>query len=325
LNIIIRKLPQYESSRRLLKWKNGATAQVFSAEEPERLRGPQFMAAWADEFCVWPKPEAVLANLRLAMRMGNDPRLVVTTTPRPIAALRRLKAEVSCVTTQAATAVNAANLAETFLSGLELLYGGTRLAEQELGGVLVEGDGALWKAEDIARARGAAPAEFNRVVVGVDPPASVDGVCGIVVAGRAGTHGYVLEDVSGAGLSPFAWASRVADAARRWGARAIVAEANQGGDMVRSNLASADVKCPIRLVHASKGKRTRAEPVAALYEQRKVTHCGAFALLEEEMMAVGGSEEGGGEGRVDRADALVWALTALMLEPQPVRPSIEVL
>ena len=309
-NLPGREPPRYETARRRLRWKNGALAFAFSAEEPERLRGPQFEAAWADEFCIWPKPAQTLANLRLALRRGAHPQLVITTTPKPIAAMRALRAEPGCVITQAATSVNAAHLAPTFLSGLDLLYGGTRLAAQELEGLLVDGDGALFRAEDLARARGCAPAQFDTVVVGVDPPAGAGGAaCGIVAAGRLGERFFVLEDATVAGLSPLGWAARVCETARRHGAGSIVAEANQGGEMVRATLALAGAPCAIRLAHARHGKRARAEPVSAIYEQGRVVHCGAFAALEEELMALGVSEH---EGLLDRADALVWALTALM-------------
>lgn len=199
--------------------------------------------------------------------------------------------------TQAATAVNAAHLAPSFLDGLAALYGGTRLAEQELEGRLLEGDGALWRAADLARARGVAPARCERVVVGVDPPAGAGGAaCGIVVAGRVGRQAFVLADRSALGLSPLGWATCVADAAREFGASEIVAEANQGGDMVRATLAQAGAPCAVRLVHASRGKRARAEPIAALYEQGRVTLAGAFVQLEEEMLALGGERDGGAVG-----------------------------
>jgi phage terminase large subunit-like protein len=310
-NLPGRARPWYERSRRRLIWPNGSVAYAFSAEEPERLRGPQFEAAWADEFCIWPRPSETLAILRMGLRLGSAPQLVVTTTPKPIPALRALRAEASCVMTQAATVVNAAHLAPSFLEGLATLYGGTRLAAQELDGVLLEGDGALWSLADVERARGgAAPGRCERVVVGVDPPAGVGGsACGIVVAARAGDRAYVLADRSALGLSPLGWALRVAEAAREFGAAEIVAEANQGGDMVRAVLAQAASPCAVRLVHASRGKRARAEPIAALYEQGRVVHCGAFAALEEELLALGVVES---EGLLDRADALVWALTALM-------------
>ncbi|MDP3493605.1 MAG: terminase family protein [Hyphomonadaceae bacterium] len=308
-----REHPKYESSRRKLKWNNGAIAYGFSAEQPERLRGPQFMAAWADEFCAWRYAEDVLSNLRLGLRLGNDPRLVVTTTPKPIMALRKLREEVSCVMTQAATSANAANLAPRFIEGVEALYGGTRLAEQELGGVLLDGEGSLWKQEEIAQARSERPKRLDRVVVAIDPPAGMDGsACGIVVAGRLGRHGYVLADRSAMGLRPLAWAKRAVEAAEEFGASRIVAEANQGGEMVRDTLQTAGVKCRVDLVHASRSKRARAEPVSALYQLGKVHHCGVFRELEEELMAMGvGDKETG----LDRADALVWAICALKLTP----------
>jgi phage terminase large subunit-like protein len=310
-NLPGRSRPAYERSRRRVLWENGSVAYAFSAEEPERLRGPQFEAAWADEFCIWPRPSETLAILRMGLRLGVSPQLVVTTTPKPIPALRTLRAEPSCVVTQAATSVNAAHLAPTFLADLHTLYGGTRLAAQELEGLLLDGDGALWKVADLERARGGArPAKLDRIAVAVDPPAGHQGsACGIVVAGRLGSRAYVLTDRSALGLSPLGWATRVADAAREFGASEIVAEANQGGDMVRATLAQAGAPCAVRLVHASRGKRARAEPIAALYEQGRVTHCEAFVALEEELLALGVSES---EGLLDRADALVWALTALM-------------
>jgi len=307
-NLPGRERPAYERSRRRLIWPNGSVAYAFSAEEPERLRGPQFEAAWADEFCIWPRPSETLAILRMGLRRGVAPQLVVTTTPKPIPALRALRAEPSCVVTQAATSVNAGNLAPSFLDGLSALYGGTRLAAQELDGVMLEGDGALWKLADLERTRGDAAPKCERVVVGVDPPAGAGG-CGIVVAGRVGDRFYVLADRSALGLSPLGWASVVSEAAREFGAAEIVAEANQGGDMVRATLAQAGAPCAVRLVHASHGKRVRAEPIALLYEQGRVTHCGAFVALEEELLALGVAES---EGLLDRADALVWALTALM-------------
>ncbi len=319
-NLPGRERPWYERSRRRLLWHNGSVAYAFSAEEPERLRGPQFEAAWADEFCIWPKPTETLAILRMGLRRGENPQLAVTTTPKPIPALRKLRAEASCVLTQAATASNATHLAPSFLDGLAALYGGTRLAAQELEGLLLDGDGALWRAEDVQATRGARPDAFDCVVVAVDPPAGHAGsACGIVVAARKGTRGYVLADRSALGLSPLGWASRAVEAAAEFAAAEIVAEANQGGDMVRATLASAGAPCAVRLVHASRGKRARAEPIAALYEQGRVSHCGAFPALEEELMALGASEN---EGLLDRADALVWALTALMLEPAREGPRI---
>ena len=223
--------------------------------------------------------------------------------------------------TQAATKMNAAHLSPSFLDGLQALYGGTRLAAQELDGLLGRGRWGVVAACAISSARaGSRPAALERVVVGVDPPAGAGGAaCGIVVAGRSGERAYVLADRSALGLSPLGWASRVCEAAREFGAREIVAEANQGGDMVRATLAQAGAPCAVRLVHASRGKRARAEPIAALYEQGRVTHCDVFAALEEELLALGAAET---EGLLDRADACVWALTALMSEPAREGPRI---
>ncbi len=304
--------PDYQSSRRRLVWPNGAVAHAFSAEDADSLRGPQFHAAWADEFCAWRRPAQVLAMLRLGLRLGGRPQLAVTTTPKPLAALRALMAEPSCVTARAATSLNAANLAPAFTAELEALYGGTRLAAQELDGLVTEADeGALWRAADLALARGGAPPAFEAVVVAVDPPATSTGdACGIVAVGREGRRAFVLADRSAAGLSPLGWAARVAETVREVGAHRVVAEVNQGGDMVRSVLAAAGCPAPIRSVHASRSKRARAAPVAALYEQGRVVHTAAFPALEEEMMAFGVADGGASP---DRVDALVWAVTDLML------------
>ena len=311
--------PRWEAGRRRLLWKNGSAAYAFSAEDPDSLRGPQFHGAWADEFCAWREPETVLSNLRFGLRLGADPKLAVTTTPRPIPALRRLMAEAGTVTDRAGTAANAANLAPGFLAHLTALYGGTRLEAQELEGLVVEGEGALFRIEDLKRARGARPAELDRVVVAVDPPATAHGdACGIVVLGRKERQAFVLADRTVRGMSPRGWAGAVAEAVTDFGAREIVAESNQGGEMVRSVLAQADCAAPVKLVHASRSKAARAEPVALLYEQGRVVHCGDFPALEEEMLALGC---GGGKSP-DRADALVWGITRLMLEGGGQGPSV---
>ncbi len=303
--------PRWEASRKRLVWASGAVAYAFSAEDPDALRGPQFHAAWADEFCAWPQPAQTLAMLRFGLRLGQDPRLVLTTTPRPIRALKTLIAEPGVVMTRAPTAANAQHLAPAFLSTLQSLYGGARLAAQELDGLIVEDEGGLFRAEDLARCRGAVPPRLERVVVAVDPPATATGdACGLVVAGRLEGRVYVLADRSAKGLSPHGWAQRAVAAAREFGAHALVAEANQGGDMVRAVLAQADPPCAIKLVRASLGKRARAEPVAALYEQGRVIHGAAFPALEEELMGLGSADL---THSPDRADALVWAVSDLLL------------
>lgn len=306
--------PRWEGGRKRLVWPSGSVAYAFSAEDPDSLRGPQFHHAWADEFCAWRKPEAVLDNLRMGLRLGDDPRLVVTTTPRPLPALRRLLAQEGTLLERAHTSANQTNLSPRFLAHLKALYAGTRLEAQEIEGLIVESEGALFRAEDLARARGARPATLERIVVAVDPPVTAGGdACGIVVVGRRDKVAYVLADKSVRGMSPQGWAEKVVAAVREFGADAVVAESNQGGEMVRTVLAHADCPVPIRLVHASRGKVARAEPVAALYEQGRVVHCGAFPALEEELMALGATDGGPSP---DRADALVWAVTHLMPTPK---------
>ncbi len=316
--------PVYEPSRRRLVFPNGAHAHAFSAEDPDSLRGPQFGAAWADEFCAWSRPDETLAMLRLGLRLGDDPRLAVTTTPRPLAALRVLREEAGCVVTHAPTRDNAAHLAPGFLKGLTALYGGTRREAQELEGLMIEPEGGLFRAADLARARidaKNAPARFDRVVVAIDPTTTPGGdACGIVVAARSGDRAFVLADRSKAGLTPDAWARRAIMAADEFGADDIVAEVNQGGDMVGCTLRTARPDVRLREVRATTGKRIRAEPVAALYEQGRVLHLGLFRELEEELMVLGGLDER--RSSLDRADALVWAITDLMLTPRRQGPSI---
>ena len=315
--------PRWEASRRRLAWPNGAVGMVFSAEDPESLRGPQFGAAWADEWCAWRRPEATLALLRMGLRLGARPRLVLTTTPKPTAALRRLLKEPGLARTDLPTAANAGNLAPAFLEGLEELYGGTRLAAQELEGKVVEGDGALFTLEMMRAARSPSPPPpaFDRVVVAVDPPCSAQGdACGIVVVGRARGTAWALADRTVRGRSPQGWAGVVARAAEEFGAARVAAEANQGGEMVEAVLKAAGVACPVRRVHARTGKRARAEPVAALYEQGRVKHAAGLEALEEELMGLG--VEGGGSP--DRADALVWAVTDLLIDGAGMGPRVRV-
>jgi phage terminase large subunit-like protein len=314
--------PRWEASRRRLAWPNGAVGMVFSAEDPESLRGPQFGSAWGDEWCAWRRPEATLALLRMGLRLGARPQLVLTTTPKPTAALRRLLKEPGLVRSDLPTRVNAAHLAPAFLDGLEALYGGTRLAAQELEGRVVEGDGALFTLEMMRAARETAPATaFERVVLAVDPPCSEGGdACGIVVVGRVGGVAWVLADRTVRVRSPQGWAGAVARAADAFGAARVTAEANQGGEMVEAVLKTAGVACPVRRVHARLGKRARAEPVAALYEQGRVRHCPGLEALEEELMGLG--LEGGGSP--DRADALVWAVTDLLVEGGGLGPRVRV-
>ena len=312
--------PVWTPSRRRLEWKNGAVAQTFSAEDPDSLRGPQFSAAWCDEIAKWRHAEATFDMLQFGLRLGVRPRQVITTTPRPIALLKRLIADPATAVTRAATQDNAFHLAPAFLDTVVSRYAGTRLGRQELAGEIVEErTDALWSrtAIEAARLREAPP--LMRIVVAVDPPASSrEGAdaCGIVAAGvtEAG-DAYVLADESGGGLTPAAWASRAVRLWRRLEADAIVAEVNMGGEMVRAVIAECDPAVPVIAVRATRGKRLRAEPVAALYEQGRVRHAGCFPALEDEMCDFG--LDGLSSGRSpDRLDALVWALTALCLGPK---------
>ena len=321
--------PTYEVSRRRLRYPSGAVAFAFSAEDPDSLRGPQFHNAWADEFCAWPQAATVLAQLRLGLRLGPHPQLVITTTPKPARALRLLMAEPDLALTRAPTRDNAQNLSPAFLHGLQRLYGGTRLAAQELDGIVVEADGqALWRAADFPPLRQAPPDRLDRVVLAVDPTASADGdACGLVVAGRRGEVAHVLADATVRGLSPLGWAKRAAETAKAFHVDLVVAEANQGGEMVGTLLRLADCPAPVKLVRATVSKRLRAEPVAALYEQGRVRHAPGLGALEEELLALGAADSDGaplkdrsattGTASPDRADALVWALTELLLEHGP--------
>lgn len=305
--------PVYETSRRRLVWPNGATAHAFSAEDADSLRGPQFHAAWCDEFCAWRKPGEVLAMLRLGLRLGDDPRVVVTTTPRPIAALKTLMAEPGTVTTRAATAANRANLSANFLQGLKSLYGGTRLERQELEGLILSDDGMLWTEAMLAGCYGPAPARFDKVVVGLDPPATDGGdACGIVVVGRFEGRAYVLADRTVRGLRPQAWAKRTAEVVAEFEADWVIAEVNQGGQMVEDLLRIARCGARVKPVFASRSKVARAAPVAALYDQDRVVHCAPMRALENELLTLGGE----GERSPDRADALVWAVSHLLLGTQ---------
>ncbi len=299
----------FEPSNRRLLWANGAIADVVSAEEPDAVRGHQFDAVWADEFCKWSDPQGALDMVLMALRLGSDPRMLVTTTPRNIKPLKDLLALPDVVLTKSSTTANAANLAPTFLTGLELRFQGTRLGRQELDAELIEdNDAALWKREWIEKTRLRIAPPLVRVVVAVDPPASVAGdECGIVVAGLGEDgEGYVLADASVGGLSAAAWAAKVAAAFEAYSCDCVVAEANQGGDMLRQVLVDALPNAAVKLVHATRDKRTRAMPAAALYEQGRVHHVGAFAELEDQMV----SYDGAGKSP-DRMDALVWALAYL--------------
>ena len=317
--------PEWLPSRRRLEWPNGAVAMVFSAEDPEQLRGPQFDAAWCDELAKWKQPDETFDMLQFGLRLGARPRQLATTTPKPIPLIKRLVADPRTAVTRASTHANAAHLAPAFIAEILARYAGTRLGRQEIDGEIIEDrPDALWTraAIEACRVDAAAPEALNlrRIVVGVDPPGKAhtnlanknSDACGIVAAGiNEGGIVYVLEDASAAGLQPSGWASRAVALYRRLSADAVVAEVNMGGDMVVEVLRHVDATVPVKKVHASRGKWLRAEPVAAMYAQGKVKHVGAaFAALEDEMCDFGLSGLSGGRSP-DRLDALVWAITEL--------------
>ena len=312
-----RARPEFEASRRRLVWPNGSIAQIFSSEDPESLRGPQFHFAWCDELGKWKHAQETWDMLQFGLRLGDDPRVLVTTTPRPVPLLRALAGDPKTAVRRIRTDDNAGNLSPGFLVAMAERYGGTRLGRQELDGELIaDREDALWNRARLEALRQRNPGPLSRIVVAVDPPAtaSAASVCGIVVAGldEAG-RAVVLADCSVTGASPAGWASAVVRAFRRFDADRVVAEVNQGGDMVSAMLRSIDVNLPVTCVRATRGKFLRAEPVAALYEQGRVVHAAAFAELEDQMCDFG--PDGLSSGRSpDRLDALVWALTALVLE-----------
>jgi phage terminase large subunit-like protein len=301
----------YEPANARVLWPGGAVAHLLSAEEPDSFRGHQFDGLWGDEFCKWRAPQAALDMALMALRLGQDPRALLTSTPRNIPALRALLASPGVAVTKSATAANAANLATGFLASMQARYGGTRLGRQELEAELIaDNDAALWRRSWIEATRVRTAPALVQIVVAVDPPAGLAGdECGIIVAGRGEDGaGYVLEDCSGGALTPNQWAARVMDAFARHEADAVIAEANQGGEMVKAVLRQGDGAAPIKLVHATRGKAVRATPCAALYEAGRVHHVGAFAVLEDQMCNYDGAS---GAKSPDRMDALVWALTEL--------------
>lgn len=307
----------FVKSRRRLDFSNGATGFLYSAHAPEGLRGPEHHFAWADELGKWPeRGEAAWDNLMMGLRLGTQPRAVVTTTPRPVPLVRRIRAAKGTAETHGGTGENL-HLAQAVRDWLDETYSGTRLGRQELAGELLEdAEGTLWPRALIEAARAAAPAPeaLARVVVGVDPPASREGdACGIVVCGLARDGiAYVLADASVSGLSPDGWARAVAAAAAAWSADRVIAEKNMGGDMVEAVLRQVEPELPITLVSASRGKIARAEPIAARFENGRARLAGRFPALEDELAGL--TIAGGYEGPTaspDRADAMVWAMTAL--------------
>ena len=328
--------PEWIAGRRMLVWPNGAEARIYSAHDPESLRGPQFDAVWADELAKWKRAEEAWDMLQFGLRLGDHPRACVTTTPRNVGVLRDLLARASSVSSHAPTEANRAYLADSFLEEVQARYAGTRLGRQELDGVLLaEAEGALWTSVALQGAQVDALPEMDRIVVAVDPPVTGhkgSDACGIVVVGAV-THGppqdwraYVIEDATVSAVSPADWAKAAVAAMQRHGASRLVAEVNQGGDLVESVVRQIDPMVSYRGVRASRGKVARAEPVAALYEQGRVFHARGLDALEDQMclMSARGFD---GSGSPDRVDALVWALQEVMIDPAAHwrRPRLRVL
>jgi len=312
---------RWEPSLHKLTFNGGAQAFLFSGANPEGLRGPEHDFAWCDELAKWARPGLAWDNLQLGLRRGTHPQVLVTTTPRAGPVLKRIIGGHATIVTGGPSRANI-HLPDAFLRSMEDAYAGTRLGRQELEGELLEEvEGSLWPQALIERCRVAAQTgaagNFARVVIGVDPPASAAGTCGIVVCARdSGGAGLVLDDASVAGLSPEGWARAVVAAADRWQVDRIVVEGNQGGNMVESVLRAARATLPITRVHAKAGKAARAEPVAALFESGRAWFAGRFPELEAQLggLIAGGGYAGPGTSP-DRADAMVWALWALLLVP----------
>lgn len=319
--------PIFEPSKRQLTWPNGAIAQLFSAEDPESLRGPQFDLAWCDELAKWKRAEHCWDMLQFALRLGTSPKQVVTTTPRQVPIIQNLLQDPRTRTSRAKTEDNAAHLAPNFLNSIVSKYKDTRLGRQELNGeILYDRPDALWQREPIEAHRSQDIPVLERIVVAVDPPVTSGArsdACGIIVAGLGlctGTQhkndqqqvAFVLADYTVQQAKPTEWAKAVARAYHMYEADRIVVEVNQGGELVENVIRQIECGLPIKHVRASRGKWLRAEPVAALYEQGRVRHVGVLKQLEDQMCDF--SRNGLSSGRSpDRLDALVWAITDLLL------------
>jgi len=308
--------PRFEPSLRRLVWSNGTIAEMFSAEQPDSLRGPQFDAAWCDELAKWRYPQETWDMLQFGLRLGDSPQVVVTTTPRPMPLLQRLMSDADTLLARTPTVDNRCFLAPQFLRDIEARYGGTRLGRQELEAEIIDDDpDALFSRELIEANRARSAPDLVRLVVAIDPPASGRAganACGIVCAGLGGDgKAYVLDDATMQRASPAAWAKRAIALYHSRQADRLIAEVNQGGDMVEAVIREIDPAVSFKAVHASRGKRLRAEPVAALYEQNRVVHVGVFPELEDELVSF--DQKAVRPASPDRADALVWALSELML------------
>lgn len=311
----------WSPTNRCLTWPNGSRAWTYNATEPDQLRGPQHHFAWIDELAKFRYAQELWDQVLFGLRLGDQPRVLVTTTPQPKKIIKDIAASPTTHVTRGATKDNVMNLAASAVQQMYDRYEGTRLGRQELEGeILGDIPGALWRREDIDNTRvGEAPEDLERVLVAVDPAASSEEGSdenGIVVVGLARdedgyARGYVLEDGSLRG-TPEDWARKAVSLYRKWSADKIVAEKNQGGEMVLSVLKTADRSVPVKLVHASRGKVVRAEPISALYEQGRIHHVGRHDKLEDQMCEFSiDNVRNSATGSPDRVDALVWGLTEI--------------
>ena len=316
-----REMPKWNSTQRKLEWSNGVIGQVFSSRDPEGLRGSQFGAVWCDELCKWNNLTLTWDMLEFCLRLGNNPRRLITTTPKPSIFIRKLLKKRGTIIERSSSRENIANLAPGFIDHVEEIYGGTRLGRQELEGELLEdSQDGIWNRAQLEQARAEPVLPMQRIVVAVDPPAtskSNSAACGIIVAGHDGDgRCFICADKTIAKATPLAWANKVVAAYHEFSADVIVAEINQGGEMVETILRSIEPQIPVRNVHAQRSKWTRAEPVAMLYEKGKIFHAHAFPFLEDQMCAF--RCDGMADGvSPDRVDALVWAITELELKRHP--------
>ena len=312
------EMPKWKSSQRVLEWPNGVVGQVFSSHDPDGLRGAQFGAVWGDELCKWSNLEITWDMIQFCLRLGSNPRQLVTTTPRPSAFLKRLIANPTTRVARTKTKENEHNLAPGFVAHIEHVYGGTRLGRQELDAEIIEDrEDGLWQRAQFEKLRQPPILPMGRIVVAVDPPATSkasSAACGIIVAGHdAIGRCFVCEDKTISKATPLAWANTVVAAYHEYKADVIIVEINQGGEMVETILRTIDASVPVRTVHAQRSKWTRAEPVALLYEKGTVFHAKALPQLEDQMCAFG--PDGTSQGvSPDRIDALVWAISELELK-----------
>lgn len=307
--------PSYEPSKRRLTWPNGAIATAYSAENPDLLRGPQHDKAWVDELAKFKYPQETWDNLMFGLRLGDNPQTVITTTPKPIKTLKEIMQYNKVYITRGHTHENKANLAQAFIDTILDKYEGTRIGRQEIYAELLEDNpDALWQRDNIEGLRVTKHPELKRIIIAIDPQATneeTSAETGIVAAGLgADGQGYILDDLS-IKATPDMWGRSAVTGYYKFSADRVIGEVNNGGDMVEYTIRTVDPNVPFKKVHASRGKQIRAEPVSALYEQGKVHHVGTFPELEDQMC-----EWVPGDTSPDRLDALVWALTELMLEKE---------